>query len=72
LALMTKPVPVLLTVFPARGVAPGVSAPAWAGGFAAAAFGPEKSPALLMPSALILLTQLAIAASSGPVEVRLN
>ena len=38
----------------------------------AAAFGALKSPALLIPPALTVLTQLESAANRGPVEVRLK
>jgi len=73
--LITKPVPVLPTVRAAFGVAgAGVAAvaPFGASDLAATALGAAKSPALLTPSALTLVTQLASAAISGPVELRLN
>src|ERR1700730_2192370 len=65
LALIAKPVPVLLTIRGALGLA---GAAFGASDFAAIA----KSPAWLTPSALTLVTQLASAASSGPAELRLN
>src|SRR5579871_1498341 len=86
LALMTKPVPVWVPVLPDLGdfepsdLAPSdleLSDALGASAFAAAAsfeavLGALKSPALLIPPALIVLTQLAIAPSSGAVEVRLK
>jgi hypothetical protein len=70
LALITKPVPLLLTLFAVFDEAPGASVVA--PGLAATALAAVKSPAAFKPSALILLTQLASTASSGPVDVRLN
>src|SRR5580704_15888192 len=69
LALITKPVPVWLPVLPDLGL---FGAPLGASDFAATALGAAKSPALLRPSALTLLTQVASTLSNGPVEVRLN
>src|SRR5271165_6426478 len=70
LALITKPVPVLPTVRETLGFA---GAAFGASDAAATALGgAAKSPALLTPSALTLVTQLASAASSGPAELRLN
>src|SRR5262245_20062055 len=57
LALMTKPVP---------------DPPSLPDFGLAGAFGAAKSPALLMPPALIVLTHLEIAPSNGPAEVRLD
>src|SRR5579871_5826118 len=64
-ALMTNPVPLQLKLFAAFGGA----APCASGaglGLSAAAL--EKSPAPFRPSALTLVTQLAIMLSSGPVD----
>jgi len=74
LALMTKPVPVWVPVLPDLGLREpfGASAFAAAASFAADALGAVNSPALLIPPTFIVLTQLEIAPSSGPVEVRLK
>ena len=66
LALITKPVPVWLPVLAGFGIGVGASV------FAATAFGAVNSPALLIPSALTVVTQFDERASSGAVEVRLN
>jgi hypothetical protein len=77
-ALITKPVPVLPTLFSVffslflavlgEAGAPLPASPV-ATGFAASF---AKSPALFSPSALTLVTQVAMTLSSGPVEVKLN
>src|SRR5690242_20655089 len=73
LALMTKPVPVCVPVLPDLELPElGLLDVFGASGFAAVALGAVNSPALLIPPAFTVWTQLARTANRGAVEVRLK